>query len=196
MGCDIHCYAEIKKNNKWEEVDFGYEIYDGRNYFLFSVLAGVRNKYKIRPIKEPRGLPDDVCNSIKKGSEDWGIDGHSHSWYTLKELCDFNWNKKNQFTGVVDMNEFLTYLKKGSPSRWSEATAGADLEIMTPEEMHSMIEADYPFHTDKCKSRWRTVVTWEIKYKNYCDCFVNTTIKKLKTLGKPENVRIVFWFDN
>ena len=66
MGCDIHIFVEVKKNNKWEivkgknpwyiwckennkdiseENKYCYEgwIYDNRNYRTFSLLADVRN---------------------------------------------------------------------------------------------------------------------------------------------------------
>ena len=68
MGCDIHMYLEqertINNDKKWASMDYYkknpyydkndeedswegeyevVEIYDGRNYSLFSILAGVRN---------------------------------------------------------------------------------------------------------------------------------------------------------
>ena len=65
------------------------EWYDGRNYSLFSVLAGVRGYGP--PIIEPRGLPDDIGESVK---EEWGealgyhVDWHTPHYYCLKELED------------------------------------------------------------------------------------------------------------
>jgi hypothetical protein len=67
MGCDIHCWAEVRKNGKWEKVgkafpnpwhdpeehakdpkDTFYEPltdqpYEGRSYNTFAILANVRN---------------------------------------------------------------------------------------------------------------------------------------------------------
>ena len=106
MGCDIHCNLEYKRSREsnWCDIDLykknkcfgidGYEdepefwkvsLYNGRSYFLFGLLAGVRN-YNVEPIIEPRGIPDDVSESIKKYYDDWGSDAHTPSWYTLYEL--------------------------------------------------------------------------------------------------------------
>ena len=62
---------------------------DSRNYAMFSVLANVRNYGETEYIDEPRGLPEDVTEMVKEDAENWGIDGHSHSYLTLKELIDF-----------------------------------------------------------------------------------------------------------
>ena len=109
MGCDIHFYVEKKINNKWQCIDnilpnidfdendehcldfYIESIYTNRNYFLFGILAGVRS-YCEEPISEPKGLPDDVSDIIKELSNNYGVDGHSHSWLTLKEILDYDWD--------------------------------------------------------------------------------------------------------
>lgn len=106
MGCDIHCNLEYRRNEQsaWYDIDlynknkyFGTDgdetepeywkvsLYTGRSYFLFGLLAGVRN-HNVEPIIEPRGIPDDVSESIKKCYDSWSSDGHTPSWYTLYEL--------------------------------------------------------------------------------------------------------------
>ena len=58
---------------------FTDEPYNDRNYDLFSALAGVRNGYAfagcdtgdaIKPIQDPRGLPDNVSDEVKKESDE------------------------------------------------------------------------------------------------------------------------------
>lgn len=91
--CDVW-----KLDKDWEiprmTVDYEDSIYTGgRNYNLFCALCGVRgNSFKDSPpsISLPKGLPVDCCNEIKKESESWDSDGHSHSWNTLQELKDFD----------------------------------------------------------------------------------------------------------
>jgi hypothetical protein len=39
-------------------------------------------------------------------------------------------------------------------------------------------------------------VEWETPYYKAASDFWSSTIPKLLRLGKPEDVRIVFWFDN
>ena len=103
MGCDIHCNLEYRRNKEsdWYDIDlykkneyFGEDdepeywkvsLYNGRSYFLFGLLAGVRN-YSVEPISQPRGVPDDVSESIKEYYNKWGDDAHTPSWYTLYEL--------------------------------------------------------------------------------------------------------------
>jgi hypothetical protein len=63
------------------------ELYSHRNYDVFSTLAyGVRGDGP--SISEPRGLPDDVSCPVKTCSDQWGMDAHSHSYFTLSELID------------------------------------------------------------------------------------------------------------
>jgi hypothetical protein len=51
-----------------------------RNYELFGALAGVR-----REGPPPRGLPQDVSVLALHMVENWGEDGHSHTWMTMDE---------------------------------------------------------------------------------------------------------------
>jgi len=159
MGCDIHDYVEVRKDDVWEKVGYRFPnpyydpdkkifvtVIDGeiddndiwnvpaidspictRSYILFSVLAGVRGSYD--SIAQPRGLPSDVSKDVRILSDDWGSDGHSHSWVTLRELQEYDWSK---------LGEEATYLG------------------------------------------------W----------FVSNTIPMLEKLGDPDDVRLVFWFDN
>lgn len=101
MGCDIHIwYQKQNENGEWEDVDvsprksiFGYDLcpLDYRSYSLFGFLANVRNYSEIPPICEPRGWPDDVKEYLARYVEDW--DYHSHSWLTIKELMEFDYDK-------------------------------------------------------------------------------------------------------
>lgn len=87
MGCDIHIRTEIKTKEGWTNNDFRnesgiVEIWEGRNYELFGVLADVRNRYDNLVISEPKGLPID-SNSIDEYLKECE---HSDSYLDLKEL--------------------------------------------------------------------------------------------------------------
>ena len=106
MGCDIHVKIECrrKQDGKWVWRDYTpmyqrpkltkdddlseYEDYfiGGRCYDAFALLAGVRNYNGIVPISEPKGIPDDMSESVQREYETWGKECHSHSYYTLMEL--------------------------------------------------------------------------------------------------------------
>lgn len=98
MGCDIHLVVERRVKDKWiavntmnshqhiqyakEERDWSMPAARSRNYMRFAALAGVRGEGP-----PPRGLPDDLSETARFLVEDYGVDGHSHSWLPLDEAC-------------------------------------------------------------------------------------------------------------
>lgn len=112
MGCDIHLFCEYRENyDTWKCADHfrirtddvpdkvkiqsvndypkylePIPLYDNRSYAFFSLLADVRNSGDVKPMGDRRGLPHDVSDIVKAYSNYWGSDGHSHSWYTAREL--------------------------------------------------------------------------------------------------------------
>lgn len=136
MGCDIHTYVEIYKDNKWIQIDpltcsielekkyYHYnasivnstnpieeakfqltprpvlsvswekQIFSGRNYTLFGLLAGVRSSFHDSHIP-PRGLPEDMSDTLRDiVNHDYDHTGH---WYTLKELLQIKYPSELAF---------------------------------------------------------------------------------------------------
>jgi hypothetical protein len=65
MGGDIHCCIEYAPSrhpdgSRWDYIPFACELNVGRDYDLFALMAGVRGEEGIIPVREPRGLPEDV----------------------------------------------------------------------------------------------------------------------------------------
>lgn len=99
VGCDIHVCVETrnKDTGKWEGL-FLYKkqndkvekipVYDGRDYGLFGMLAGVRSASgSLVPL---RGLPDDTSDYV---DDEYG-DGeyfHSATWYDFCELAAYDY---------------------------------------------------------------------------------------------------------
>jgi hypothetical protein len=128
MGCDIHVHVEKRTTRGWERVEerskspyydedpenepeFTWERwYAGRNYGLFSVLAGVRGSFT--PIAAPRGVPEDASADVRDQDEYWGPDGHSHSWFSLAELCAHDWKGSDAW-------EFLQEWAAPGPQGWA-----------------------------------------------------------------------------
>lgn len=191
----INEYAEHRKPclENW--------IYDGRNYSLFSLLADVRNGIRsrfynepatgryIKPISDPRGLPDDVSPEVLEADEFCECDGHSRSYFTLKELQDYKPKDKIKYRNLVTKAEYEEYLKTGSPKSWC---GGSNAKIISNEEMEQWIRGEVNYADGEFI---QTVLEWE---KDPIDATgLNEIIEKLAKLGgDPENVRIVFWFDN
>lgn len=106
MGCDIDAWVEAKRGGRWtksgpvfplsewetkyyaDRPGYRRHIWDERNYAMFGVLADVRNYSAVPPLDEPRGWPED--SPADRDDEYW--DCHSASYYTLKELLDFDWS--------------------------------------------------------------------------------------------------------
>ena len=221
MGCDIHEFFEVRKNGKWEYVpvqekyevgeadEDGYRsvdydeyfkdppLYIGRSYNLFSILADVRNGYGFAgydtgegfvPISKPRGYPKDASEEARKASEDYDVDGHSHSWVTLAELEAYDWNQTTKHRGYVDEKQFKVYEEKGKPEECCGGIGGGSVLIVGNDTMRK---------GKKPKGRdMYTQVEWEETYADSVRWFIDRVIPALRELGKPENVRMVFFFDN
>lgn len=91
MGCDIHGVVQMRHSDlpRWNDVAC---IDSGRNYRLFSALAGVRQGDDDEPmIAEPRGLPSDFTMFGDEHPLDYPkamiwMGDHSFSWLTLDEI--------------------------------------------------------------------------------------------------------------
>lgn len=111
MGCDIHSFVEIRLNDQWVvpekgifpcsdwekeyyKTDFKTAPFDWRSYGMFGFLADVRNYSKVPCIIAggSRGMPADASSKAREECEDWGLDGHSHSYIMLKELTDYDYD--------------------------------------------------------------------------------------------------------
>lgn len=98
MGCDIHCFYELgsrpyDKCSQGVKYFYSFEFNVWRDYSLFGVFAGVRID-DIPGSYEPKGFPEDACEETKKAFDDWGLDAHTPSWLSLKELKEIDWDEK------------------------------------------------------------------------------------------------------
>lgn len=142
MGCDIHLYTEYQNKEGiwttgdiWEPSKYGeglvvpgrFRAYDSRNYNFFAWLANVRNQTwgeYITPISEPKGIPENCCSEIKEMIKQWEGDGHSHSFFTFKELEDAYEKMREdkiEFNGAVNPSnpnpKFQTWLQQKPEER-------------------------------------------------------------------------------
>ncbi len=88
MGCDIHGCLEKKINNKWIMIrQYGFSKYihfRERNYKRFAELACVRGEGGLTA----SGIPDDVSAGTQYWIDDYGCDGHNHSYLPIKKLVE------------------------------------------------------------------------------------------------------------
>ena len=231
MGCDIHIYVEKKVDGIWVSADewksyedgrmfvpYEKEFYNKRNYDLFAILANVRNGRGFagcytgegfNPITNPRGIPDDVCEAVKFEYGAWDGDGHSHSYFTVKELLEYDWTQKTKKSGWVSSIGFYLWdrcnrCKGEGPDSYSGGIVGSSVEKISIEEMESRIkDLNLPQDQDFAKEVLRKNiphcycrVEWEIQYSHACNWFWADAMPRFLHVGNPEDVRIVFWFDN
>jgi hypothetical protein len=103
---------------KWESVDKwntedGYSsvsykdsFYSPRDYRLFARLADVRNS-GINPISEPRGFPNNISREVSDYIKRWEGDGHSHTYYYLDELLEYDWSDYPEFQETIERMKSL-----------------------------------------------------------------------------------------
>ena len=197
MGCDIHVCTEVKTtvNNKkvWRTADRfrvdpysnKYEIddiYDTRNYPLFSALAGVRSySSDIPQLSDHRGLPDDCCEQTRKRSDEWGCDGHSHSYCTLQELYDYQDACKIFYrTGMVSPEDAKNLDENSvAPSKWCQGTSD-----------ETWVSRTWAVDRDIMKE-----LVQKLEDRARYEHFVYDSTGRVSR-DVAENTRIVFWFDN
>ncbi len=213
MGCDIHFYVEVRKDGKWTTADtweteddhrnnYDHAFYSGRNYNLFSLLADVRSEEGALPFSEPRGIPADSCPEIKAVVEQWDTDGHSHSHFTLAELMAQDWELGQRDEGSVALGVYVKWNEwarknQERPDSWCGWTS---CKTITEDEAAVLIKS---IGTEKAKEQgeWGKGSTyvrcsWSIPRHKIAGEFLSKTMPKLWKLGKPEDVRCVFFFDN
>ena len=192
MGCDIHPFVEVQTNGKWKRIESGHfsildtwsrsyekktygtemlsSPFNYRDYGLFGFLADVRNYSHSEVLSEHKGLPVDSEHLNEEIKDSWGFttrkkeleedgDYHSRTYLTLKELLDFDYDKKfwdkrcvrnNDGAAKARIHPSVPYLGEG--------------EITT--------------------------------YRKFLGRQFFHHLAELQELGRPEDVRVVFYFDN
>jgi hypothetical protein len=197
MGADIHLFSEKKKSingeEKWVNCDywminphFGEDehepelevvsLYSNRNYDLFGILADVRGGGP--SICGPKGLPDDVSPIVKKESERWEDDGHSHSYFTLAELKEYyKYNNDTPVNGFISVKQ-SEELDSGEskPEWWGEWSS--------PHKVYREWKQDSPL---------KTLIN-NVYEKMRKEFWVRDEDENVSEFD--EKIRIVFWFDN
>lgn len=191
MGCDIHIHTEIVKNingteiwvngdfyqknpvrsfsldgEKFEKVD----VFKGRDYRLFSILADVRSDGNNSSISQPKGLPNDVTEEVQTESDYWGIDGHSHSFLTLDELKKYiDENPTIVCEGFISQEQAEKLDQGILPNSWSGWTSN------------------------------KTYVKRKWNQPNHSLMTIISALEERGSamyVYDPNKIRIVFWFDN
>lgn len=231
MGCDIHFYVEKKIDGVWQMQgklvdDDGWKhvngpsFYDVRNYNLFAILADVRNGRGFagiktgegfNPISDPRGVPEDASDEYKQLVDCWGVDGHSHSHHTLRQLLDYDWTQTTGLQGWCSMAEYLPWAARGGkftvPESYCGGISGPEIEHLSDDQAASLVEQYRALTWDERKtfieqlghSKY-ALAKWQEHYHQAAGSFWTNTIPQLLKLSGGtagiDDVRCVFFFDN
>lgn len=169
MGTDIHSMVEVYRHRyarpgetvtgRWTPL--GEEIFasrwsksrtesplESRNYDMFALLAGVRNGVgfaglkrgdPIRPLSEPRGVPEDASFAWRAEVDSWDVDMHSHSYFTLAELIEFEasgaFDQPIRRTGAISAEAYEELKRTGEkPTEWSGSIGGFGIQTLSVDD--------------------------------------------------------------
>lgn len=194
MGCDIHLYIEKKKNGKWvpaqgfmdtgnydntPDVPYPDKQLSDRDYLLFGFLAGVRDTTNQH--FKPKGFPKDASKEVKAVFNEWGDDGHTPSYLTLEELRSVDWENEmitiNRMFRKDQLEAFNKSLTEGKPNydlinTWCSWASDQDKWISSSIQV--------PIKHEFKKLYW----------------FAKFEMSSYDYKCKPDELRVVFWFDN
>lgn len=203
MGCDIHIWTEVRKDGKWEIS--GYQPNGSRNYNTFAILANVRNGRGFagiktgegfNPISDPKGVPDDASPEYLEAVDQWEGDGHSHSFLTMQELTSFDWGQFTMLRGSLSLSEYKVIRETGEkPTSYCGSVMGPRVITIDTAEADTLLDTGLYNGLSVDDASFYVNCHWPVMYSECCKG-LNASMKAMESLGSPEDVRIVFFFDN
>jgi hypothetical protein len=121
VGTDIHPYAEVRRDGAWHLVTdkvfptgfdpavgipYRSEPFRERDYDMFGLLAGVRNRGYFTPIAPRRGLPDDVSAQVCAEMSRYS-DPRDATWTTLAELLAYDYGQDVPDGGAATVRDLI-----------------------------------------------------------------------------------------
>lgn len=194
-------------------VDLEYAYYRHRNYQFFALLANVRNFQNVVPFAAPRGLPNEMSDEVKSVARD-EPGYHSHSYFTVAELMSQDWTLPQKCEDYVGIEEFMRWNHWGRqhgerpdpwPFRIHNTTLISEEEMQLKAVEYEALRDDARKIVPVSKSvvenpfqkfcDFYCLVSWDGPRYQIAHDFLSKTMPRLWKLGAPEDVRIVFWFD-
>lgn len=184
MGCDVHGpFLEQKSKYGWEFVcRFDFQ----RNYYLFTLMAGVRDYGKYgQETFDPKGMPEDISYRtsseyilyVRDDPEQQACSescSRSSADRWLKSGCSKEWSK-----GVDGRVSFITNPDYHSASWLGTNEVGLLVKRFVAGTKRMCKEEEFPYNADPTAK------------------LLKALHRLMKTLETPENpCRIVFYFDN
>lgn len=188
-------------------------------------FAGVDTGEGFVPIAAPRGVPDDCCAEFRRFVDEGGIE-HTPSYCTVAELLAYDWTRETTKRGILDLSEYLRWRPWRDnygefPRSWSGGVSGPGIVIREQTEIDAALEGLDPWQVshrrldaEVCRrlgvdvpelvatgdlissQRQHVRCAWRAPYYRCVGSFLTETMPRLWRLGRPEDVRCVFFFDS
>ena len=195
MGCDIYLYVEHynKESKRWENL-FLYkkssegeflpvDIYDGRDYDLFGLLAGVLSV--IDPFVLPRGVPEDMSCEVSKAYGD-GECYYAPTWYDYCELQAYEYMMTDSLTAIQAKDKKINKLESQVKQFEKMAVKSNDGEEYI-DDCFKDIDA-YPDYYD--------ILDLPNRLTDFMNCIKMVLNAYDIYYPKPGEVRAIMWFDS
>lgn len=210
MGQDA-CYG----NRNYDAFAVLANVRNGRGF------AGVKTGEGFNVIAMPRGLPDDMSPELKV-IMDAGIE-HTPTWLLLSEVLNFDWTQVAHKQGWTEALSFAAWERKdplhlkGPPSYCGDVS-GPGVRHVSAEDMRSALSqasipsdvleyvaehgwAPHGYKAPEEISGMYALVQWSETYESRCSDLLTWArgVRAKHTRfedTKPEDIRLVFWFDS
>lgn len=186
---------------------FDDPLYLGRHYRFFAFLANVRNGSgfagcdtgdAVKPIAKPRGVPEDASQEYKDAVDELGGDGHSHSWFTAKELVDADWDQTTVERGYISLSDYPRFKEQGNMDDMSSCgdVFGRNVIKLTEADAATLLEQATPESLKK-DDRYYVNVEYRCPLKQELSYEYDTWLPVVLALHEdPTRIRMCFFFDN
>ena len=171
----------------WEEIEASGGDLHWLPYANGRVMYSVLSK-----LKPGRGLPEDISPEIK----DLDNDGYHfrHSWLTLEELLNIDWlTPTGRTTVCVNIKNYELFKNTGKVDDYCTGAFGSGVKKEDNQTMDSLLHAA---NIQTCDIHFYTDIDFNETLGDLCRNFLYIHLPLLQEVGAPEDVRIVFWFDN
>ena len=163
------------------------DIYDGRDYELFGLLAGVRGDFSglfsidggAGYLHHPRGLPDDLSPEVKEEYGD-GEYWHTPTWYDYSELRAYEYMMVDSCKELEKKNKKIAELEK-TIKRMTQF-------IPKNEEAEDSDEED-------CPDNEHYYPLWE-RFEEFVNDIAGVLDAYQIWHYNPGDVRVIMWFDS
>lgn len=165
-----------------------------------------------------RGFPDDLSPQLRelisrRENLEWMC--HYPSWLLLRELLEIPWETRTVgTTGFVDAAQYVVFRQVGRPEDFASTITA---KVSQPNGRTGWLKTLLSLFSNRSPAPRRprqitnaemdqlvaesrlstgaiTQITYQTPYAEYCPVFLQQTLPMLKSLGKSDEVRIVFWF--